>query len=148
MTHLDDARSALAPVREKPPRSPAALREAKLLAGKRRTARRRRVAMIRRRIAIGSLTLFLAAWSVIFAQMVTGHDPALSRRSARVAASRTAMLTTTSASSAANEDASSGTSAVRESTSTAATASETNGASSSARSSESGRAGAVTTGQS
>jgi hypothetical protein len=44
----------------------------------RREIRRRRVQTVRRRTLAGSLAAFAAAWGIIFSQLVTGHDPALS----------------------------------------------------------------------
>jgi hypothetical protein len=41
--------------------------------------RRRRVSRIRRGAIGGSIAAFAAAWVMIFAQLVTGHDPALAR---------------------------------------------------------------------
>jgi len=52
--------------------------EAKGLARAKIRAKRRRVAMIRRRTLRGSLVLFAAVWAVVFAQLVSGNDPALS----------------------------------------------------------------------
>ncbi len=52
--------------------------EAKGLARAKVRARRRRVATIRRRTLRGSLALFAAVWAIVFAQLVSGNDPALS----------------------------------------------------------------------
>jgi len=52
--------------------------EAKGLARARLRARRRRVRKIRRRTLHGSLALFAAVWAVVFGQLVSGNDPALS----------------------------------------------------------------------
>lgn len=53
--------------------------EAKGLARAKIRAKRRRVSSIRGRTIRGSLALFAVAWAIVFAQLVTGNDPALSR---------------------------------------------------------------------
>jgi hypothetical protein len=53
--------------------------EAKGLARAKIRSKRRRVAAIRSRTIRGSLALFAVAWAIIFGQLVTGNDPALSR---------------------------------------------------------------------
>ncbi|HXV06158.1 MAG TPA: hypothetical protein VFP23_09685 [Solirubrobacterales bacterium] len=53
--------------------------EAKGLARAKIRSRRRRVSTIRRRTVRGSLGLFALLWAIVFGQMVTGNDPALSR---------------------------------------------------------------------
>jgi outer membrane biosynthesis protein TonB len=53
--------------------------EAKGLARAKIRAKRRRVQTIRRRTLRGSLALFAAVWALVFAQLVSGNDPALSR---------------------------------------------------------------------
>jgi hypothetical protein len=110
-----------APARDRQAR--AAGREGRQLVAARRRVRRRRTTVIRRRIAAGSITLFLGLWAVIFMQMVSGHDPALARRSANAAGAHAATITTTS-SSADNEPASSG----PETMSQSGSASESSGA--------------------
>ncbi len=52
--------------------------EAKGLARAKIRAKRRRVATIRRRTLRGSLALFAAVWAIVFGQLVSGNDPALS----------------------------------------------------------------------
>lgn len=52
--------------------------EAKGLARAKIRAKRRRVQTIRRRTLRGSLALFAAVWALVFAQLVSGNDPALS----------------------------------------------------------------------
>jgi Na+/H+ antiporter NhaD/arsenite permease-like protein len=54
-----------------------ALTDPKLLAQAKRTERRRRTRRIRQGVAAGTVTLFVAFFSTIYAQMATGHDPAL-----------------------------------------------------------------------
>jgi hypothetical protein len=53
--------------------------EAKGLARAKIRSRRRRVSIVRRRTFRGSLALFAVLWAIIFGQLVTGNDPALSR---------------------------------------------------------------------
>jgi hypothetical protein len=53
--------------------------EAKGLARAKIRAKRRRVQTIRRRTLRGSLALFAAVWALVFAQLVSGNDPSLSR---------------------------------------------------------------------
>ncbi len=53
--------------------------EAKGLARAKIRAKRRRVQTIRRRTLRGSLALFAIVWALVFAQLVSGNDPALSR---------------------------------------------------------------------
>jgi outer membrane biosynthesis protein TonB len=52
--------------------------EAKGLARAKIRSKRLRVQMIRRRTLRGSLALFAVLWAVVFAQLVSGNDPALS----------------------------------------------------------------------
>jgi outer membrane biosynthesis protein TonB len=52
--------------------------EAKGLARAKIRAKRRRVQTIRRRTLRGSLALFAVVWALVFAQLVSGNDPALS----------------------------------------------------------------------
>lgn len=53
--------------------------EAKGLARAKIRAKRRRVKTIRRRTLRGSLAFFAVVWALVFAQLVSGNDPALSR---------------------------------------------------------------------
>jgi hypothetical protein len=53
--------------------------EAKGLARAKIRSKRRRTSAIRQRTFRGSMALFLVLWAVIFGQLVTGNDPALSR---------------------------------------------------------------------
>ncbi len=52
--------------------------EAKGLARAKIRSKRLRVQMIRRRTLRGSLALFAVLWAFVFAQLVSGNDPALS----------------------------------------------------------------------
>lgn len=56
--------------------------EAKGLARAKIRARRRRVGTIRRYTLRGSLALFALVWAIVFGQLVSGNDPALSRAAA------------------------------------------------------------------
>jgi outer membrane biosynthesis protein TonB len=53
--------------------------EAKGLARAKIRAKRRRVQTIRRRTLRGSVALFAVVWAIVFAQLVSGNDPALSK---------------------------------------------------------------------
>jgi len=59
--------------------------EAKGLARAKIRARRRRVTTIRKRTVRGSIALFAAVWAIVFAQLVSGNDPALSSTPQRTA---------------------------------------------------------------
>ena len=52
--------------------------EARGLARARSRSRRRRVATIRSRTIRGSLALFAVLWGIVFVQLASGNDPALS----------------------------------------------------------------------
>ena len=119
MTHPDAFDRERGTVRD-PFSEDGATDDARFAAGARRDARQRRTRTIRRRVAIGAVTLFLAAWSAIFVQMVTGHDPVLARQ---------AVVATTTPS-------------------TASAAAESGGSESADGASESGSSAALTTGQS
>ena len=71
-----------------------------------RAARLARVRMIRRRIIGGALALFVASWLLITIVLVSGHDPALAKRSSA----------TTVASSSPSSSSSSGSSSSSQST--------------------------------
>jgi outer membrane biosynthesis protein TonB len=53
--------------------------EAKGLARAKIRAKRRRAHSIRRRTIRGSLALFAVVWAIVFVQLLSGNDPALSR---------------------------------------------------------------------
>jgi len=50
-----------------------------------RQARIRRVRRIRRRVISGAVALFVASWLLIAIVLVSGHDPALARKTSTVA---------------------------------------------------------------
>ncbi len=64
--------------------------EAKGLARAKVRSKRLRAQTIRRRTIRGSLALFAVLWAIVFGQLVTGNDPALSRSSHLAAKHRTA----------------------------------------------------------
>jgi hypothetical protein len=73
-----------------------------------REARRARVRRIRARVIAGSVALFLAVWMVITVVLVTGHDPALARKTLTQAATP-ATTTTITSSGATSSSTGSGT---------------------------------------
>jgi hypothetical protein len=87
-----------------------------------RQARGARVRRIRARVIGGSVALFLAVWMLITVVLVTGHDPALARKTVTQAATA---ATTTGATSAT----SSGTSSTSSGATSSATGSSASGAS-------------------
>ena len=92
-----------------------------------REARRARVRRIRARVIGASVALFLAVWMLIAVVLVTGHDPALARKTQTQAA-------TAATTSAATTSSSTGTAAG----STSATAPTSSGATSSSTGSSAG----------
>jgi len=62
-------------------------------------ARRARVHRIRARVAAGATALFLAAFSGLYVQMATGHDPVLGTSTAQVASATTSSSSTSSSTS-------------------------------------------------
>jgi hypothetical protein len=84
-----------------------------------RSARTARARTIRRRLIAGSLALFVAAWLMITLVLVSGHDPALAKRSSATAVASSATpatsssatpLSSGSSSSVSSSDGSSGSS--------------------------------------
>ena len=107
-------------------------RDAKALARERRDAIRRRGRRIRRTVAAVAVTLFAAAFLVVYVQLASGHDPALvanaERRAASTSVSReSSSPAATSASSAETGSASEagGTTETSEASESAAPSSET-----------------------
>lgn len=103
-----------------------------------REARRARVRRIRARVIGGSVALFLAVWMLITIVLVTGHDPALARKT------QTQTATTASPSAATTTSSTTGAAAG----STSATASTSSGATSSSTGSSSSGLSPVTSSQS
>jgi len=89
-----------------------------------RQARLERVRMIRRRVVMGAVALFVATWLLITVMLVSGHDPALARSHSAAA----------SGASSGSPSANSGSGSFGSSTSSSggATSSSTGGFSSSA----------------
>lgn len=95
-----------------------------------RAARLARVRMIRRRVITGAVGLFVAVWMLIAVTLVTGHDPALAKRSSAAASSgssTTATPTSSGSSSSGTSDTSSSSSDAGSSTSSASNGSSTSG---------------------
>jgi len=95
--------------------------------------RRARVRRIRARVIGGSVALFLAVWMLITVVLVTGHDPALARKSVTQSATQTATqsatpVATTPSSTSSTSSTSSG--ATSSSTGSGATSSSTGSGSS------------------
>ena len=72
---------------------------AKQLGVQRLRARRRRVAVMRKRLLGVATATFLALWAVIFGQLVAGSDPALSQSTGHKAAATTTATTSNATSS-------------------------------------------------
>jgi hypothetical protein len=75
-----------------------------------RDTRLARAKSIRRRIIAGAVALFVASWLLITLVLVSGHDPALAKRSSAATVASTPSATSTTASSGASTSSSSGTS--------------------------------------
>jgi hypothetical protein len=75
-----------------------------------REARRARLRRIRARVIGGSVALFVAVWMLITVVLVTGHDPALARKTLTQAATATTAGSTSSTGSASAGTISSGSS--------------------------------------
>jgi len=93
-----------------------------------REARRARVRRIRARVIGGSIALFLAVWMLITVVLVTGHDPALARKT--VTQPATSSLTTGTSTLTTGTSGSAGAVASTGSTSSGATSSSTGSSSS------------------
>ena len=115
-----------------------------------REARRARVRMIRARVVGGSVALFLAVWSLIAVVLITGHDPALARKTAAASTGADTPTTSASGGTSGSTGSSSNSSADTTSTnaSTTSTSSGSTGATSSSTGSGSSAGSAVTSSQS
>ena len=69
------------------------------VAQERLAARRRRFSRIRRWIAGAAVAVFIAAFSTLYVQMATGHDPALANKSSASTTASTSNSTGTTSSS-------------------------------------------------
>ena len=96
-----------------------------------REERRARVRRIRARVIGGSVALFLAVWMLITVVLVTGHDPALARKSVTQSATQSATRSATPVA-----------------TTSSSTSSTSSGATSSSTGSDSSGVSAVTSSQS
>jgi hypothetical protein len=108
-----------------------------------REARRARVRRIRARVVGGSVALFLAVWMLITVVLVTGHDPALARKTVTHAATPVTTTSSTSASGSTNTSGTAGSTS-----STGSTGSTSSGATSSSTGSGSSGVSGVTSSQS
>ena len=117
-----------------------------------REARRARVRRIRARVIGGSVALFLAVWMLIIVVLVTGHDPALARKTLTQAATATATTTSSSAtgttSAGSTATTSSGATGTTSAGSTGATSAGSTGATSSSTGSGSSGVSGVSSSQS
>jgi hypothetical protein len=110
-----------------------------------------RISTIRKRVAAATIALFLAAFLVVYVQLASGHDPALTASERSRAAVKQSSSSTASPSGGATSSApSSGESSTAGSSETSSSTSggSSSGGSASAGSSESSEAEAVTTKQS
>jgi len=107
-----------------------------------REARRARVRRIRARVIGGSVALFLAVWMLITVVLVTGHDPALARKTLTQTATTAATSTSTGSSGSTGTVSSSG------STGSGSTGPTSSGATSSSTGSGSSSVSGVTSSQS
>ncbi len=114
-----------------------------------REARRARVRRIRARVIGGSVALFLALWMLITVVLVTGHDPALARKTQTQAATP-AVTTTSSGSTGSTGSVSAGSSSSSSDSigSSDSTGSTSSGATSSSTGSGSSGVSSVTSSQS
>lgn len=78
------------------------------LVAQRLRARRHRVRLVRKRVVATGGAIFALAWGVIFVQLVSGHDPALSHGKTRTSASSTSSGGTSSGSGSSGLTGSSG----------------------------------------
>jgi hypothetical protein len=65
--------------------------------------RRRRVAGIRRTVAVLAVSAFLALWSGLFVQLRSGHDPALGTASSSTSSGGSSASSGSSGSTSAND---------------------------------------------
>jgi hypothetical protein len=114
-----------------------------------REARLARLRRIRARVIGGSVALFLAVWMLITVVLVTGHDPALARKTLTQAATATTTGSTSSTGSASAGTISSGSSdSTGSGSSSDSTGSTSSGASSTSTGSGPGAVSSATSSQS
>lgn len=109
-----------------------------------RNARLRRASTIRRRIVGGAVAVFVATWLLIAVVLVSGHDPALAKKSSASTAVSSSTPSTTTTSSGSGTSTTSGSSSDSSSTSN----SGSNSSSAASGNSGSGSVSSVTTSQS
>jgi hypothetical protein len=109
-----------------------------------RQARAARTRTIRRRVAAGAVSLFMAAWLLIAVVLVSGHDPALAAR--KVTTASTVSGTTTT--SGATQTATTATTATTPTTTTSTATGTTSASNGSGTSSSSSASSGLTTRQS
>jgi hypothetical protein len=102
---------------------------ARALAGSRREAMRKRARRIRRAVAGLAVTLFVTAFLIVYVQLASGHDPALTanaakRRAAVVSTNSTGSESTSSSDSSSGTEAASGESSETSSGASAVTTSQ------------------------
>ena len=78
------------PLPTPPPRT-----DAKAIVRQRLAARRQRIRRVRRTVAACALSIFAALWTVLYIQLASGHDPALSAKAAPVATLASATTSST-----------------------------------------------------
>ena len=120
--------------------------DGKALARERLQARRRRIRQIRLRVAAMASTLFIAIFGVIFVQLVTGNDPALSAAASKSATTTVAVSQSTGTATDIAYVVS--TTASSTATPASSTASTTSSATTTSSAASSSGASAVTTSQS
>jgi hypothetical protein len=76
----------------------------KALARERRAAKQRRTNRIRTRVAVGTVTVFVAFFSTIYAQMASGHDPVLSSMTRSATTTATGATSSSSGASTSSTD--------------------------------------------
>ncbi|HEX4279881.1 MAG TPA: hypothetical protein VHZ27_03890 [Solirubrobacteraceae bacterium] len=111
-----------------------------------RNARLRRASTIRRRIVGGAVAVFVATWLLIAVVLVSGHDPALAKKSSASTAVSSSTPSTTTTSSGSGTSTTSGSSS--DSSSTSNSNSGSNSSSAASGNSGSGSVSSVTTSQS
>ena len=93
------------------------MHDAETLVSARLAARGRRTRRLRRTVAVLAIAVFMTAWLVIYVQLASGHDPALTastKKTATVAsASTSSSSSSTGGSSSASDDSGKSSSAPR-----------------------------------
>ncbi|MDQ6804414.1 MAG: hypothetical protein M3065_05510 [Actinomycetota bacterium] len=119
--------------------------DAKRLGRERLRARRRRVRTLRRRVTAVVLAAFMALWIGIYAQLATGHDPALLSNATRRAVATTTVSTPETSSATGTTATTAAAPATASTASAASTTAATDASSSSSANSGTASATPVTT---